>query len=124
MLVYPDESPPDSLAAACLDAYTGQLVVHIGQLMNVGGAFDDEPYGKTTAPVAQDALRRDFHCVLRMPLPSWPFSDDCLTVWKRSRIVDCEAAQLRFRFVPAAERIPAQPVAAAAFEQFLPGHSE
>lgn len=51
-----------------------------------------------------------------MPLPSWPFSKDALTVWRRKR--PCITDDGVFGFVPAEEELrPA--VACAALEHLL-----
>lgn len=54
--------------------------------------------------------------VLEVPLPSWPFSKDALTVWRRKR--PCITDDGVFGFVPAEEELrPA--VACAALEHLL-----
>ena len=43
--------------------------------------------GGTTAADFQVALHEDFHCLLVAKLPHFPFSRDCISVWKRTNWV-------------------------------------
>lgn len=108
-LCYPDdfEESAESLAARCLAEYGGDTVAHAGELL--GDTLQENPWGKTTGGAFQELLAADFHCVLRVPLPSWPGSNDSLTVWRRTP--RCDVDDISFRHVPAGETLR---VAAAA----------
>ena len=80
LLCYPDDS--NSMALKCLNYYKNDYVVHIGELLYTNGSFCGPPqssWGKTSSA--------DFHCVLIKKLPSFPFSNDYLTVWKRTSFI-------------------------------------
>jgi hypothetical protein len=47
---------------------------------------------------AQVQLATTFHKVLQVPLPSWPCSQDSLTVWKRTTTLIADGAQFGPRF--------------------------
>jgi hypothetical protein len=95
LLCYPDEG--NSLAKECLDEYEGDYVIHVGEL-NVGGApgtlsSPQAPWGRTTSAAFQVALAEEFHCLLNVAIPRYPFSKDCLTVWKRTQWVEGKPAE-------------------------------
>jgi hypothetical protein len=86
-LCYPDEN--ESLAIQCLENYTGEFILHVGELFVTGGtlSYPQCPWGRTTSSDFQVALAEDFHCVLMAPIPRFPFSSDCISVWKRTKWV-------------------------------------
>lgn len=45
---------------------------------------EQRPWGRTSVSDFQVALAERFHCILCVPIPSFPFSQDYLTVWKRT----------------------------------------
>ncbi|KAF0752120.1 hypothetical protein AaE_006156 [Aphanomyces astaci] len=91
LLCYPDdyEDSEESMAEACLNNYTGEYVIHIGELFGHTLCLP-EPWGRTSSPEFQTRLAAVFHKVLQVPLNSWHSSVDTLTVWKRTKtcIVD------------------------------------
>lgn len=99
-LCYPDEnesevdsangskdSAPSSLALSCLENYRGDYVIHVGELFNdTTLAMDQAPWGRSSSPEFQQHLASQYHCLLRVGLPSWLHVSDTLSVWKRSEI--------------------------------------
>lgn len=97
-LCYPDEnetdadsdsdskdSAPSSLALSCLENYRGDYVIHVGELFNdTTFAMDQAPWGRSSSPEFQQQLAAQYHCLLRVGLPSWLHVSDTLSVWKRS----------------------------------------
>jgi hypothetical protein len=76
-----------SMAADCLQHYTGTYLIHVGELMSIQTPSlgrDTAPYGRSSAPEFQERLFSEFHCVLQVALPNWLHAQDTLTVWKRS----------------------------------------
>lgn len=85
-LCYPDED--SSMANPCLDDFIGDYVIHIGELISTGQLSSPQaPWGRTSSADFQISLMTDFHCVLVYELPAFPFSRDCITVWKRTEFV-------------------------------------
>ncbi|CAM9921164.1 unnamed protein product [Ectocarpus sp. 4 AP-2014] len=86
-LCYPDdfEGETESLGLRCLHAFEGDVVIHVGELFgdSVSMTPGQSPWGRTTSQECQEELASKFHCILKVPLPSWPHSRDTLTVWKR-----------------------------------------
>lgn len=92
-LCYPDEA--ESMAIKCLEQYSGMYVIHVGELAVAlgGGATSgysspQAPWGRTTSAEFQVALAEEFHCLLVAEIPRFPFSRDCISVWKRTRWVE------------------------------------
>ena len=92
-LCYPDEDVDQScgseqhmsMAAACLEHYTGDTIIHVGELFSDTLSLDHSPWGRSTGKVFQERLGIEFHCILRMKLENnWLHVNDFLTVWKRS----------------------------------------
>ena len=82
-LCYPDED--NSMACPCLNNFDGEYLIHIGELISTGQLSSPQaPWGRTSGADFQVALMTEFHCVLVSELPAFPFSRDCLTVWKRT----------------------------------------
>ena len=85
-LCYPDEDT--SMASPCLENFTGDYVIHIGELISTGGLSSPQaPWGRTSSAEFQVSLMTDFHCVLVAEMPAFPFSRDCISVWKRTEFV-------------------------------------
>lgn len=85
-LCYPDED--SSMANPCLENFTGDYVIHIGELISTGGLSSPQaPWGRTSSADFQVSLMTDFHCVLVAEMPAFPFSSDCISVWKRTEFV-------------------------------------
>lgn len=88
-LCYPDEG--SSMSIKCLEHFTGDYIVHVGELMNMGGTISgapQAPFGRTTSAEFTVALAETFHCLLKASIPRLPFSNDCITVWKRTQWVE------------------------------------
>jgi hypothetical protein len=88
LLCYPDEV--ESMAAACLDVFTGDTIIHIGEMITTGTAAGAPvaPFGRTSSAEFQVTLAETFHCVLVAELAvRFPISRDCISVWKRTRFV-------------------------------------
>ena len=76
------------MANPCLDDFIGDYVIHIGELISTGQLSSPQaPWGRTSSADFQISLMTDFHCVLVYELPAFPFSRDCITVWKRTEFV-------------------------------------
>lgn len=116
LLVYPDdfEESADSLALSCLESYAGSTVIHVGELF--GGARGDNVWGRSSADDFQVRLAELYHKVLEVPLPSWPYSRDALSVWRRTPI--CITDDGHYGFVPAAEELRPE-VACASLRHLL-----
>ncbi len=89
-LCYPDEA--ESIAIVCLENYTGEYIIHVGELMcNTTGTMAGPPvapYGRTTSAEFQITLPEQFHCLLIANLSlRYPYSKDCISVWKRTEYV-------------------------------------
>lgn len=98
-LCYPDENDDSetdknetgelhsgsSLALSCLEHYRGDHVIHVGELFtDTTLAVEQAPWGRSSSPEFQQQLASEFHCLLRVSLPSWLHVRDTLSVWKRS----------------------------------------
>lgn len=85
-LCYPDEA--ESMAASCLDVFTGEIVIHVGELMTSGGTYfgpPQAPFGRTSSADFQVQLAENFHCLLVADLQHrFPYSRDTISVWKRT----------------------------------------
>ena len=76
------------MANPCLENFTGDYVIHIGELISTGGLSSPQaPWGRTSSADFQVSLMTDFHCVLVAEMPAFPFSSDCISVWKRTEFV-------------------------------------
>jgi len=86
-LCYPDEQ--ESMAITCLENYSGEYIIHVGELLSTGAtlSYPQAPWGRTSSPEFQIALAEEFHCVLTASIPRFPFSHDCISVWKRTEWV-------------------------------------
>lgn len=83
-LCYPDDS--QSLGMKCLSEFSGEYIIHVGELITTGtlSGSSQAPFGRTTGSDFSVALAENFHCLLVASLPRFPFSKDCITVWKRT----------------------------------------
>eukprot|EP01034_Spumella_vulgaris_P027559 gene27559-34298_t len=89
-LCYPDEA--ESIAIVCLENFTGEYIIHVGELMaNTTGTMAGAPvapYGRTSSAEFQITLAEQFHCLLICNLSlRYPYSKDCISVWKRTNYV-------------------------------------
>lgn len=102
-LCYPDENT--SLAMNCLENFSGEHVIHVGEIFQTGTfSFPQAPWGRTTSADFQVSLKENFHCLLTASIPSYPFSRDCISVWKRTQWVQGKDIAL-------AEMDPSEPAA-------------
>lgn len=87
-LCYPDES--NNLGLKCLRRYRGEVIVHVGELVTTGtlSGYPQAPFGRTTSSEFTVELLESFHCILSASIPRFPFSKDCITVWKRTMFVE------------------------------------
>ena len=132
LLLYPDDlSPgghredeeeqdaePEQLSTACLRAYEGDTVIHVGEwlgdtltLSMEGQDMPDNlyPWGRSTSAEFQILLTATFHKVLQVPLPNWGSVRNTLTVWKRT--TSAVIAGDRYAYVPAEERLEVEAAA-------------
>jgi hypothetical protein len=80
-----DNHQHSSLAYQCLQRYRGDYVIHVGEIFSdTILAVDQAPWGRSSSPEFQQLLASEFHCLLRVGLPSWVHVKDTLSVWKRS----------------------------------------
>ena len=85
-LCYPDEDT--SMARPCLDNFRGDYIIHIGELISSGTLSSPQsPWGRTSSADFQEELMATFHCILIAEIPAFPFSRDCISVWKRTQYV-------------------------------------
>ena len=134
LLCYPDEA--ESVAMDCLENFRGEFVVHVGELITTGTKVGglQTPWGRTTSSDFQVALLENFHNVLVYKLPSFPFANDYVTVWKRSEWTvmpkdeddeeeegegEEEEEADSWRDVPADERLPDLSRAAPKYQHLL-----
>ncbi|TYZ66714.1 hypothetical protein PybrP1_000853 [[Pythium] brassicae (nom. inval.)] len=103
-LCYPDdfEDSDESMALQSLYNYTGDTVIHVGELFGQTLCLPSA-WGRTSAKEFQEHLASVYHKVLQVPLPSWHSSIDTLTVWKRSKTSMMGSAI--YAFIPADERL-------------------
>ena len=88
LLCYPDES--ESMAIQCLENFTGEHIIHIGEMMFTGTAAGAPvaPFGRTSSAEFQVSLAESFHCLLLAELSlRYPDSRDCISVWKRTNFI-------------------------------------
>jgi len=85
LLCYPDdfEDSSESVACSSLLNFKGNCCIHIGELMG-DSLCRPGCWGRTTSEDAQTFLNTAFHCILKVPIPSWNTSRDTISVWKRT----------------------------------------
>jgi hypothetical protein len=106
-LCYPDEDC--ELSWECLQRFTGQYIVHVGELLVTGTLAGglQAPFGRTTTSMFQMELFRHFYCVISYRLPNFPYSNDYITVWKRKTWVPGRSgkAEDQWTDIPTNERL-------------------
>jgi hypothetical protein len=140
-LCYPDENDaidedtgePLSMAAACLEHYQGNYIIHVGELVSTRAgsnlSLDQAPWGRSSSPDFQERLLSEYHCLLQVSLQNWLHTTDSLTVWKRSAtttIVFAEEGEdddesdeeVEYRHIPVDERLPVD-IAAPCLQHLL-----
>lgn len=89
LLCYPDEN--EAIAAECLDNFKGDIIIHIGEMMVGDGTLfgvPQAPFGRTSSADFQVSLQESFHQILVCELLNrFPYSKDCISVWKRTQMV-------------------------------------
>lgn len=87
-LCYPDDT--QNMSMKCLEKYDGEYIIHVGELMVTGtvSGHPQAPFGRTTSSEFNVQLAEEFHCLLTARLPRFPFSNDCISVWKRTKWVE------------------------------------
>lgn len=73
-----------------------EYIIHVGELISTGtlSRASQAPFGRTTGSDFSVAFAEQFHCLLVTSLPRFPFSIDCITVWKRTIYVPGRSASL------------------------------
>eukprot|EP01038_Epipyxis_sp_PR26KG_P014838 gene14838-19944_t len=68
----------------------GEYIIHIGELLQTGtlSGYPQAPFGRTTSSDFCVSLAENFHCLLIAEIPRFPFSKDCISVWKRTKWVE------------------------------------
>jgi hypothetical protein len=106
-----EDSQPLSMAAACLQHYTGDIIIHIGEMFGDTLSLDQAPYGRSSSKEFQERLASEYHCILKMKLENnWLHVRDTLSVWKRSDTCcmvfqgdDDDQEEVEYKYVPPEE---------------------
>ena len=94
-----------SVGLRALLAYRGNTVIVVGESF-AQTAQGGNPWGRSAMSEFQQELASQFHCVVQVPLPTWPGTVDTLSVWRRTTlcsVVDSVEAEEAMR-VAAEER--------------------
>ena len=88
LLGWPDYLGQGAYSSACLEAYTGDTLVLLGEWH--GGTFGAykaglNEHGQAFALAFQREVEAKFELVAHEPLPSWPYVVDALRIWKRKK---------------------------------------
>jgi len=138
-LCYPDEDgqvqvgeskEPMSMGAACLEYFTGNHVIHMGELYGDTLAVDQAPWGRSSGPDFQLRLASEFHCILKAGLSNWLHVRDTISVWKRTETCPIvfaadsddeeEDEEIEYRYIPESDRLPVD-IAAPCLAHLLSG---
>ena len=95
-------------------------VIHVGELFGDAVEKSMSPFGRSSSPEFQTKLGQDFHCLVKIELPSWPHEGQTFSVWKRTKM--CEIVfgegegegdddddvfeEASFKNIPKSERLP------------------
>jgi len=136
LLCYPDEGflvggeeedESSSLGSACLDNFSGTHVIHVGELFGDSISMLNAPFGRSSAPLYQQRLAGEYHCLLKASLQNYLHCKDTISVWKRSKrctIVfegeneESSDEETDYKDIPVEERLPLD-VASPAWEHLL-----
>ncbi|KAL7519264.1 hypothetical protein ACHAWX_004053 [Stephanocyclus meneghinianus] len=111
-------SKPKSMAAACLEHFTGTTIIHVGELYGDTLSLDLSPWGRSSSSEFQERLSSEYHCVLKMKLANnWLHVRDTLSVWKKSETCcmqyendeneeDGSAEEDHYKYIPPEEALP------------------
>ena len=73
------------MAASCLEHFTGNTIIHVGELYGDTLSLEQAPFGRSSSSEFQQRLAGEYHCILKMKLDNnWLHVRDTLSVWKRS----------------------------------------
>mmetsp|Transcript_37875 Transcript_37875/g.64675 ORF Transcript_37875/g.64675 Transcript_37875/m.64675 type:complete len:477 (+) Transcript_37875:26-1456(+) len=117
-----DAPPPMSMAASCLEHFTGSTIIHVGELFGDTLSLDQAPFGRSSSNEFQQRLAGEYHCILKMKLQNnWLHVRDTLSVWKRSETCcmafanddgeddgdeDDEDEEVYYKYIPPEEVLP------------------
>lgn len=112
-----DDDEPNSMASRCLEHYNGTFVIHVGELFMETLSMDQAPWGRSSSSEFQQRLAAEYHCLLKVSLPSWLHTRDTLSVWKRTNTTtivfaadeedeDEDDEEYEYRHIPTDERLP------------------
>ena len=113
-----DESRMTTLGVECLKNYTGDYVIHVGELFGDSLSLEQCPWGRSSGPEFQQYLATTFHCILKASLPNWIHVRDTISVWKRSETCSIVFAadsdeedeegdeEVEYKHIPVSERLP------------------
>jgi hypothetical protein len=114
------DSQPISMAAACLEHFTGSTIIHVGELYGDTVSFDQAPFGRSSSSEFSQRLAAEYHCILKVKLQNnWLHVRDSLSVWKRSEMCymtfqddedgddnDDSNNEVRYKYIPPEEVLP------------------
>jgi len=120
---------PMSLGYQCLENYTGNTIIHVGELYTDNTlSLEQAPWGRSSSPEFQQRLASEFHCILKAKLTNWLHVKDTISVWKRSERCSIvfqgdddsreEEEEVEYRHIPVGEILPMD-VAAPDFKHLL-----
>jgi hypothetical protein len=106
---------PLSMAAACLEHFTGDTIIHVGEVFGDSLSFDQAPWGRSSSNEFLERLSCEYHCILKMKLESnWLHVRDTLSVWKRSDTCtmvfgdddEDSSEEVEYKYIPPDEVLP------------------
>mmetsp|Transcript_24653 Transcript_24653/g.58546 ORF Transcript_24653/g.58546 Transcript_24653/m.58546 type:complete len:346 (+) Transcript_24653:295-1332(+) len=125
-LCYPDEEDtleeeeseePMSMAAQCLEHFSGDTIIYVGEFFGDTLSMDQAPFGRSSSGEFQVRLAGEFHCILKMRLlNNWIHVRDTLSVWKRSKTCclafegsedeESDSDEVYYKNIPPSEALP------------------
>lgn len=112
---------PLSMAAACLEHFTGDTIIHVGEVFGDSLSIDQAPFGRSSSNEFQERLACEYHCILKMKLESnWLHVRDTLSVWKRSETCtmifqgeddEDSSDEVEYKYIPPEEVLPSDAAA-------------
>lgn len=82
MLMWPDYSGRGAFGTTCLEHYTGDMLVLVGEWR--GSTYGTvNPWGQSFSEELINSVERDFEVQTRLPLPCWPLAADAVMLWRR-----------------------------------------
>ena len=113
-----NNNKPKSMAAACLEHFTGSTIIHVGELYGDTLGLDQSPWGRSSSCEFQERLAAEYHCLLKMKLQNnWLHVRDTLSVWKRTETCammyendseeeDGSVEEDTYKYIPPNEKFP------------------